>query len=360
MTPLLALLCRRIARSGPISVADFMAAALSHPEHGYYTTRDPLGAAGDFTTAPEISQMFGELIGLWCGDLWQRAGSGRPLRLAEFGPGRGTLLADACRALTGLPGHAMRLELHLIEISAILQDTQRQALTLHQVTWHNALDDLPDGPLLMLANEFYDALPTRQFLCQADGWHERLVGLGIHPGELRFVVGPPLAAPPPIDATARATARPGQIVEASPARIDHVTALSRRLVAQGGALLIVDYGPANSGPGDSLQGVRSHRHADLLAAPGRVDLTTHVDFAALAGAARAAGARVYGPTTQRSFLRTLGIEVRAAALMAAAVPNQRREITAALDRLIGPTQMGTLFKVLAITGPEMPVPAGFV
>lgn len=358
MTPLLAVLCQRIAKSGPITLADFMAAALGDPQHGYYTTRDPLGRAGDFTTAPEISQMFGELIGLWCADLWQRSYAG-PRNLVEFGPGRGTLMRDAVRALTGIPGGTGPAGIHLVEISPALRQIQRQALEGHDVTWHTGLDDLPDGPSLILANEFYDALPTRQFLRGQDGWHERLVGRGEQERSLQFLTGPLLDPGPLIAPEVLAAALPGDIVEHSPARLGHVTALAQRLAAQGGAALIIDYGPTRSTAGDSLQAVRGHEPAAPLAEPGEADLTTHVDFASLAGAARRAGANIYGPVTQRAFLRALGIEIRANALLAAASPAQHRHITTALDRLIAPDQMGTLFKVLAITHPEAPAPAGF-
>ncbi len=355
VTPLLAVLCQRIARSGPLTVAEFMATALGDPGHGYYTTRDPLGCTGDFTTAPEISQMFGELIGLWCADLWQRSGGG-PRILVELGPGRGTLIRDAMRAI---PGGSGPITVHLVEISPALRQRQRQTLRHLDVTWHTSLADLPQGPSIILANEFYDALPTRQFERARDGWHERLVGFGEEDGRLQFLAGPVIDPGPLIAPDILAAAQPGDIVEHSPARLDHVTALAQRLTAQGGTALIIDYGPAHSAVGDSLQAIRAHRPAPPLAEPGQADLTTHVDFASLADAARRAGACIYGPVTQRAFLRALGIELRANTLLASAPPARRRQITSALDRLIAPDQMGILFKVLAIAHPEAPVPAGF-
>ncbi|MHA1566721.1 MAG: class I SAM-dependent methyltransferase [Alphaproteobacteria bacterium] len=355
MTSLLAVLGQRIAQSGPITVAQFMGSALSDPQYGYYTTKDSIGRTGDFITAPEISQMFGELIGLWCADLGQRSG-GSQHTLVEFGPGHGTLMSDAVRALANIPGCTEKLAIHLVEISPVLRQRQRQALPQVEVTWHHATDSLPAGPMLYLANEFYDALPTRQFMRQDDGWHERLIDC--HDGALCFIAGP--LAQPPIAAPILAGAKTGDIVEYSPSRTAHATGLAQRIATQGGAALIIDYGPASSALGDSLQAVRGHAPTNPLADPGLADLTTHVDFAILAAAAKSAGARIYGPVTQSGFLRALGIEARANTLLAAVPPDQRRQITTALDRLIAPNQMGTLFKVLAIAHPDMPAPAGFI
>lgn len=357
MTPLLAVLRQRIARSGPITVAQFMAAALGHAQHGYYTTRDAIGRTGDFITAPEISQMFGELIGLWCADLWQRSGGG-PLTLVEFGPGNGTGMSDAVRALADIPGCAGQLAVHMVETSPLLRQRQRRALPGIEVTWHETMDSLPAGPMFYLANEFYDALPTHQYWRQDNGWHERLIDCHGPDQGLRFINGPPTQ--PPIAETVLTPASAGDIVECSPDRTAHAAALAQRIAAQGGAALIIDYGPASPAIGDSLQAVRDHAPTDPLAEPGLADLTTHVDFTGLATAARAAGARIAGPVTQRAFLRALGIELRAATLLAKAPPAQRDPIATALDRLIAPDQMGTLFKVLAIAHPDMPAPAGFI
>ena len=355
MTSLLAVLSQRIARSGPITVAQFMATALRDPQYGYYTTKDSIGRTGDFITAPEISQMFGELIGLWCGELWQRSGRG-PHTLVEFGPGHGTLMSDAVRALADVPGVTNQLAVHLVEISPVLRQRQRQALPQIEVTWHKAMASLPAGPMLYIANEFYDALPTRQYVCQDDGWHDRLIDC--HADALCFIAG--RLTRPPVAAAILAGAKSGDIIEYSPNRTAHATTLAQRIAAHGGAALIIDYGPASSAIGDSLQAVRGHAATDPLAAPGLADLTTHVDFAQLAAAAKSAGARIYGPVTQGAFLRALGIEARASTLLTAAPPAQRHDITTALHRLIAPDQMGTLFKVLAITHPDMPAPAGFV
>jgi NADH dehydrogenase [ubiquinone] 1 alpha subcomplex assembly factor 7 len=315
---------RRIAEQGPISVADYMEAANA----SYYSSRDPFGAAGDFVTAPEISQMFGELIGLWLADLWQRAGRPRNSHYVELGPGRGTLAADALRAMAGA---GLALAAELVETSPALRAAQAERLAAR---WHADLATLPgDGPLLVVANEFFDALPIRQFA--ADG-RELRIGLD---GE-RFV-------------------RDGEpVTESSPASLAVVADLARRLAAQGGAALIVDYGHARPGTGDTLQSVSRHAFADPFAAPGTRDLTAHVDFAALAAAARGAGVRVAGPLAQGAWLDAMGLSLRAAAL-AKAAPERTEEIAAARDRLAAPDQMGRLFKAMALVAPAWPEPAGF-
>lgn len=355
-TPLAAELQRLIRLEGPIPLSRFMAEALGHPRHGYYINRDPLGTAGDFTTAPEISQMFGELVGLWCADVWQRIGAPAPLRLVEFGPGRGTLMADALRAAAVLPGFVEAVTIHLIETSLALRQRQQATLTGRALHWHATIDEVPTGPALVVANEFFDALPVRQFQRAEAGWHERLVAAS---GDgFAFTLGPdplpPTALPP-----AFAAAAVGDIAELAPAREAVMQQLAERLVADGGAALVIDYGHAQSRPGDSLQAVRDHAFAPVLAAPGEADLTAHVDFQALAAVAAAAGAGVHGPCPQGRFLKRLGIDARAAGLKAKATARQRDDIDAAVARLTGAAEMGGLFKVLAVTGPDVPTPAGF-
>jgi NADH dehydrogenase [ubiquinone] 1 alpha subcomplex assembly factor 7 len=321
-TPLEARLKARIAAEGPISVADYMAEANGH----YYATRDPFGSAGDFTTAPEISQMFGELIGIWLADLWQRAGAPQAARYVELGPGRGTLAEDALRAMRGA-GLAPPVE--LVETSPLLRAAQAERIPAR---WHDSLSTIPEsGPLLVVANEFFDALPVRQF----DGGRELLVG---HDG--RFV-------------------RDGAVeTESSPASLEIVGDLARRLAAQGGAALIVDYGHDRPGTGDTLQAVSGHAFADPFEAPGERDLTAHVDFHALASAASAAGVRIFGPAPQGAWLGAMGIKLRAASL-AKAAPERGPEIAAARERLTGAGQMGRLFKAMALVAPSWPQPAGF-
>jgi len=326
-------------------VSQFMGAANAH----YYATRDPLGTDGDFTTAPEISQMFGELAGLWCADLWDRAG--RPdLAWAELGPGRGTLAADARRAMARA---GLTPPVHLIETSPSLR--ARQAERMPDATWHDAVDGLPaDLPLLVVANEFLDALPVRQLIRRAGGWHERLVACQ----DLLFL---PVAGGQVPDAIIPASLRdapPGSVIETSPASVGVVRALAERLRVQGGAALLIDYGYEGPALGDTLQAVRGHAYANPWEEPGNRDLTAHVDFGTLAAAARAQGCAVNGSVFQGDWLRALGLDQRAAAL-ARARPDRANEVEAARHRLTDPAQMGTLFRVLALTAPGWPVPAGF-
>ena len=314
----------RIRAEGPISVEAFMEACNGY----YYATRDPLGAAGDFTTAPEISQMFGELVGAALADCWKRAGSPTDAVYVELGPGRGTLAADALRVLraAGLTGEA-----HLVETSPILREAQQGAV--ENAHWHDSITGLPDRPLLIAANEFLDALPVRQHVARV----ERRIQIAA--GGLAFD-------------------RDGEIVETSPARDDAIAALSGKIVANGGAALIVDYGHERSAAGDTLQAVRGHRSAPVLDRPGEQDLTAHVDFEAVAKSARAAGASVTPVVTQGEWLNRLGIGERAAVL-ATKYPDRAGELAAAVQRLTGRDGMGSLFKVIAIHAPGWPGPAGF-
>ena len=350
------LIARRIALTGPISIADFMAEALGHPRLGYYRRALPVGAAGDFTTAPEISQMFGELIGAWLAERWIAIGAPSPVRLIELGPGRGTLMADALRTTRGVPGFHRALRLHLVDINAPLRAEQQRALGAFAPVWHERFAEVPPGPVLIVANEFFDALPVRQFQRTAQGWRERMVGLAPD-GEapdgkaLVFALAPgatPFARYLP-DAPEGAQAEIGEAGRALAA------AIGARLTRDGGWALIVDYG-YDSGAGASLQAVRGHRGAGILDRPGETDLSTHVDFAALAAATRAP---TFGPIAQGDFLRRLGILQRAASLEARANEAQRAAIDAALARLIDPDQMGNLFRVLAVGDGRSPLPAGF-
>jgi SAM-dependent MidA family methyltransferase len=340
---------RLIATEGPLTVERYMALCLGHPVHGYYATRDPLGTAGDFTTAPEISQVFGELIGLWAAEVWRGMGGPAPVRLVELGPGRGTLMADALRAARVLPAFRGALDVHLVETSPTLRE--RQAARLAEagisVAWHGELAGVPDGPAIVIANEFFDALPIRQLVGTERGWCERLVGLGEAGLAFGLKPEPDRSVPVPV--------RPGAMLEWPAAGLALMQRLAGRIATQGGAALVIDYGHESSGFGDTLQAVRRHAYADPLADPGEADLTTHVDFALLAGAARTAGAAVHGPTTQGAFLRGLGIEARAAALNAGASEAERAGIDAAVARLTGAGtgEMGGLFKVLAVSDPRL-------
>ncbi|MGF1550719.1 MAG: class I SAM-dependent methyltransferase [Sphingomonadaceae bacterium] len=337
-------LAAAIEAEGPLTLGDYMARCNAH----YYGTRDPLGAKGDFITAPEISQMFGELIGIWFADLWRRAGAPGNARYVELGPGRGTLAADALGAM-----RAARFEppVDLVETSALLRGLQREALG--GACWHDGADTLPENaPLLVVANEFFDALPVRQYVLCAEGWRERRVGH--RDGGFAPLLGEPLAALP----FAPPASRQGAVYEHSPAREALMRALAGRLARQGGAALIVDYGHEGHAAGDSFQAVRGHGYADPFLDPGGADLTAHVDFAALEEAAREEDVRVHGPRSQGEWLTSMGIALRAASL-AKASPERAEELAAARERLTGPGQMGRLFKVLALTHREWPEPEGF-
>ena len=330
-----------IERDGPISVADWMALANAH----YYASRDPLGAAGDFTTAPEISQMFGELVGMWLADLWMQAGQ-PDAGYVELGPGRGTLAADALRAMRSV---GMTPDVHFIEASPVLR--AMQAGRVSQASWHDGVRSLPhDRPLLVVANEFFDALPVRQLVRTESGWRERVIGLA---GE-RIAPG---LGDRPFDRLVPAGLA-GDVFELSPARAAVMAELAARLADQGGAALIVDYGYSGPAAGDTLQAVKDHAYADVFDEPGERDLTAHVDFAALAREGRAAGLAVHGPVAQGEWLERIGLSARAAAL-ARAQPARATEIALAQARLAEPEEMGTLFEVLALTSPAWPRPEGF-
>jgi NADH dehydrogenase [ubiquinone] 1 alpha subcomplex assembly factor 7 len=335
-----------ISEEGPISVARYMALALGHPQLGYYATRDPLGRAGDFVTAPEITQMFGELVGLWAAHSWMRAGCPDPVGLVELGPGRGTLMADALRVIArAAPAFRSALSLHLVETSPALRERQGRTLAAAAPRWHDTLSTVPDLPLIILANEFFDALPVRQFVRRNGAWHERLVGLG----EEGLAFG---LSSTPIEAADLPAAADGAVFERSEAGLAVMADIAGRMARHRGAALIIDYGHLDAGFGDTLQAVAGHAFADPLAAPGEADLTAHVDFAALLRVAEANGAAIDLLATQADFLAALGIEARAEALKARATPAQRTAIDAALARLTdrAPRAMGTLFKVLAVHG----------
>ncbi|SDB53714.1 SAM-dependent methyltransferase, MidA family [Belnapia rosea] len=312
----------------------------------YYAGRDPFGQAGDFTTAPEISQAFGECLGLWAVVTWQMMGAPAPVRLVELGPGRGTLMADALRAVGEvMPAFRAAVEVHLVETSPTLRAAQ--AARLPGTQWHDRLEDVPPGPTILLANEFFDALPIRQFIRREGGWRERFVQDG------GFVEHAVEAAPPLPE-----TAPEGAIQEYSAASLAIAHHLAGRLRMQGGAALVLDYGPAAEGFGDSLQAMTRHGPADPLAGPGSVDITAHVRFPALAAEARSAGAAVHGPLPMGLFLQRLGLMSRAA-ILARANPRAAGLILSGAERLVAPEGMGRLFKVLGLCHPGLAIPPGF-
>ena len=351
MTALLAHIRARIEAEGAITLAHYMELALAHPAHGYYMTREPFGRGGDFTTAPEISQAFGELIGLFFADYWLGVGKPSPVNLIELGPGRGTLMKDALRALAMVPEFRDAVRVHFIEVSPVLKKLQAKAVPKAEI--HEGLDDVPMGPSFVIANEFFDALPIRQFVKRGFGWRERKVGL--KRGRLALIEEePPTAVVPPL-----AGSKEGDVWETCPQAALWIGAIAQKLNAGGGAALIIDYGHDRHAFGETLQAVKAHAPADPLAAPGEADLTAHVDFAALTQHARQNGLKAHGPISQGAFLNHLGIAHRKAQLLKGANKAQAREIESALERLTARNQMGGLFKVLALTGRSSPPPEGF-
>jgi len=350
-----------ISAEGPISLELFMTLALGHPVHGYYRRHEPIGAAGDFITAPEVHQMFGELIGLWLVEMWRLMGEPAPFNLIELGPGRGTLMADALRAAKLRPAFLNAMRLSLVETNEPLRQRQAQALAgfKERIAWHDSIEDLPPGPCLIIANEFFDALPVRHFIGVGLRWHERLVGLD-DAGQLVFGA----AAEP--DASLAAKAEPGAILELGLQAQAVMGRLAAHLAAEKGALLMADYGADVLQHGDTLQAMRRHSFVDVLSEPGETDLTVHVAFGALAEAARRAGAIAHDVITQGEFLARLGIFERAVQLAQKADAAQRAALEKALDRLArpGPAQganasMAEVFKVFAVTAPNCPKPPGF-
>jgi NADH dehydrogenase [ubiquinone] 1 alpha subcomplex assembly factor 7 len=347
-----------IESEGPIAVSRYMALALGHPHFGYYMTRDPIGASGDFVTAPEVNQMFGELIGIWCAEVWRSMGEPDPVHLVELGPGRGTLMSDLLRAAKVVPEFRAALRVHLVETSPVLIERQRTTLAIEpEVNWHRNVTTLPQGPVIVVANEFIDALPIDQFVKTDSGWHERKIG--IVEGRLAFALDP--AVLPGVEERLPARLRPapaGALLEY--AQLTPVRDVARRIAAQGGAALIIDYGHVETGFGDTLQAVRAHKTAEILENPGEADLTAHVDFEQLATAAMHLGVHAIGPVTQGNLLRALGIELRAERLKRGQSVEAIAAIDAALARLTAPSPgMGELFKAIALAHPTLPAPPGF-
>jgi NADH dehydrogenase [ubiquinone] 1 alpha subcomplex assembly factor 7 len=349
MTPLARLLAERIRETGPITVADYMAECLLHPVHGYYTTRDPFGAKGDFTTAPEISQMFGELLGLALAQAWLDRGSPAPFTLAELGPGRGTLMADILRATKGVPGFHAGAQVVLVEASPVLRTVQGKALSGHAPIWLDRIEDLPENPLFLVANEFLDALPIRQFQNGPQGWQERLIGL--RDDHLTFGLSASLPRVP--DTAAFRNAPEGALVEDNAVARMAVAEVSTRIARAGGVAYWIDYGGWRS-EGDTLQALRQHAPDGPLAHPGQADLTAHVDFEPLAALAQA-----FAYDTQGAVLTRLGIDARAERLARNLTGAGLESHRAAHRRLTHPEEMGSLFKVLAVTSAGAPPPPGF-
>ncbi len=340
-------LARRIRQSGPISIADYMSAVTE----AYYARGDVFGVAGDFITAPEISQTFGELIGLWCAVVWRAMGAPAAFRLVECGPGRGTLMKDLLRAAARVPDFNAGADIHLIERSAALKTLQRETLKDYGVTWHEDMSAVAEGPIILVANEFLDALPIRQFEKTAADWMERYVDVN-EAGEFNIVLksGAPELAP---------VADAGAIFETSPTTTQFISHISARIARQGGAALLIDYGHTATAAGETLQAVKKHRPCRVFDTPGAADLTAHVDFAAVADTARASGLTVHGPLAQGTWLSRLGIKLRGLQLAGGKPPDVAKTIESGIRRLTEPDAMGELFKVIALTHPTLATPDGF-
>lgn len=357
-TPLATRIRDIIAREGGISVAEYMRLCLTDPRHGYYTTRQPFGPEGDFITAPEASQIFGELIGAWAAAGWQALGAPRPFALVELGPGRGLLMQDALRALRVMPGLMEAVRIHLVEASPHLRKEQERRLRASglPLVWHADVEDLPALPAIIIANEFLDALPVHHYERTAAGYRERRIVLDETGRPLFRADGPP---PPRLPAWAEDLPE-GSIIELSPEREALAFRLARHVARHGGALLFIDYGHDRPGPGETLQAMHRHRRVSPFFRPGESDLTAHVDFASIAGAiAQVKGMRVHGPMPQGDFLRALGLEVRLEALCRRADARQRIILRRGARRIAGDEAMGRLFRVLAATPEGIPVPPPF-
>ena len=373
-----------ITHDGPMTVAQYMGAALYDPMSGYYARRAMLGADGDFITAPEISQMFGELVGLWCAQCWLDLASPAPFHLVELGPGTGALICDIWRATAIAPGFHDAAQISLVEVSTPMRDRQATTIATATIaaakmpaemnpaavmpaampatkmpvaTWVSRLEEVAAGPALIIGNEFLDCLPVRQFVRTRDGWRERLVGVGAD-GALAFGLAPDVVVDDRVIPVALRQAPEGSVAEVAPALAVFVAQLAARLRTQGGRALFIDYGAATTVAGDSLQAVRAHTRVDPLEAPGGADLTAHVDFATLAALARSAGLDVAGPVAQGAWLKVLGIDVRAAAL-SRAQPQQAQTIARQHARLTQNDAMGALFQVICLSAPDLKTPAGF-
>ncbi|MEC8621683.1 MAG: SAM-dependent methyltransferase [Pseudomonadota bacterium] len=363
MSPLEAYIKRLIKKMGPIPVSQYMALALGHPKHGYYHKQNPLGANGDFITSPEISQVFGEICGMYLASMWQQIGRPSQTRLVELGPGRGTLISDILRAASFVPNFLQSLSIHLVETSRALRTQQENLLKKKfreiDVNWHLRFDQIPEGPVLLVANEFFDALPAEQFVKAPTGWNQRCVGLSKREEltfserqlDQNFEFNIPLSV--------GETAKIGDIYEICFPAHQIIEELSKRIGENGIGALVIDYGHIQAGLGDTLQAVSSHQYVDPLISPGDSDLTTHVDFSALHRIADLESTRVSGPINQGSFLESMGIVERTEILARNIPPNLLKDFVTATKRLTEPKGMGSLFKVMVLTNSQQPAPPGF-
>ncbi|MBL4801759.1 MAG: SAM-dependent methyltransferase [Emcibacter sp.] len=358
-------LIKLINAQGPITVATFMAEALGNSTHGYYMKKDPFGQDGDFTTAPEISQMFGEMVGLWQAINWMNMGRPERIHLIELGPGRGTLMQDVLRSMKSIPGMLDAIVPHMVEMSPALQKIQAENLKAYKtLTWHNRISDVltqaKGEPILVIANEFFDALPVRQFQKAESGWHERLVCTNNIDNHERLILQlAPMPSPEQIIPSALHRADEGSIAEICTIGQNICAEIAEHIQQYSGAALFIDYGHIVHGTGDTLQAVKKHKYVDILLEPGDVDLTTHVDFQSLKETALQYGTQVYGPTDQGKFLKSLGIEARAQTLQANSSASQKEAVICALHRLTDNKEMGSLFKVMALSDTGLANIVGF-
>ena len=345
--PLLPIIREQIAKQGSLSIAEYMALCLGHPEHGYYIKQDPFGVTGDFITAPEICQIFGEMVGVWLGEAWRRMGGGA-FSLVELGPGRGTLMADILRATKNIPDFHSAATIHMVESSPVLANAQYMKLRHEhdRIEWLDDVNDVPDhAPMLLVANEFLDALPIRQLVQSADGVRERRIGWNEEEAKLEFKLGPPGLSL----AKGDQTIPEGTVMEQCPAARNIMRDIAGRIEANDGAALFIDYGYLGDAHRDTLQAVKSHHFHNVLDDPGNADLTAHVDFISLMHVAESEGACVYGPIGQGNFLKNMGAEVRLNMLLKEAPAEQGQQLALGLERLTSPQAMGDLFQVMALT-----------
>ncbi len=369
-TPLEERLIALIRANGPISIADFMADALAHPQDGYYTARQAIGKDGDFITAPEVSQIFGELIGAWMVQTWLELGSPKEFALIELGPGRGVLMEDALRTAALRPDFLSAASFIFVEASGRLRHEQRRRLKAFSSHLHwaddlgEAFDKAPDNaPTILIANEFFDCLPIRQFLRTPEGWRERMITTAHDEDSLVYTtasIPPSPAIPiPPSEGPDSGAPQEGAVFEFCAEGLTHAEKIAKRLIAHKGRALIIDYGRLKSGFGDTLQAVRAHQFWPVLSTPGLADITAHVDFETLAAAAMETGAGVYGPMSQGVLLQNLGLALRLERLCAGKSAEEQASIHAGAHRIAAPSQMGELFKALCISSPDMPPAPGF-
>ncbi len=360
MTALLKHIQEDIRLNGPMDMARYMSLCLGHPEHGYYMTRDPFGVEGDFITAPEVSQVFGELIGAWTLDGWMKASAPDPVHLVELGPGRGTLLGDLLRITKGANGFHEALHIHLVESSLCLKNVQSQAFRNYAPAWHSDLKTLPDdAPLIVIGNEFLDALPVHQLVKTQNGWNEVVIGLS---EEGHLALGQKEADPAIMKHIPQSLLeyKEGDMVEVSPVLKNYLNDLFEHIQKQIGFCLFIDYGYTGFTPQKTLQAVQKHQHVSILHDPGECDLTAHVCFDTVSSLALEKGLSVHGPISQKSFLENLGIRLRIEMLSKNATPGQKKGLEAAYERLCGIDQMGELFKVIAVSSDPSLELEGFI